>query len=163
MRRFVLVFVGVFLGGLAMTSSLAKNELITGLVVALLIAFVSMTRVQALDGLKVSVWLPFYFLRYLFVFLLALIRANFDVARRVISPHLDIKPAIVNVHTELHSDLGRMWLANSITLTPGTLSVDVEGDTLKVHWIDISPGTDLVHATRQIASNFETALQGMVR
>lgn len=163
MRRFVLVFVGVFLGWLAMTSSLAKEELIAGLVVALSIAAVSMGRVGALDGLKLSFLLPFYFIRYLFVFLLALVRANFDVARRVISPRLDIKPAIVKVHTELESDLGRMWLANSITLTPGTLSVDVEGDTLQVHWIDVSPGTDLVHATRQIASNFEKSLRGMVR
>jgi multicomponent Na+:H+ antiporter subunit E len=56
-----------------------------------------------------------------------------------------------------------LWLANSITLTPGTLTVDVKGQTLQVHWIDVAPGADLVHATREIAEKFENVLKGMVR
>ena len=50
---------------------------------------------------------------------------------------------MVRITTSLRSDLGRLVLANSITLTPGTLSVDIDGETLLVHWIDCPPGTDI--------------------
>ena len=54
-------------------------------------------------------------------------------------------------------------LANSITLTPGTLTVDVEGDALLVHWIDCPPGTDIATATQTIASGFERHLRGFLQ
>jgi multicomponent Na+:H+ antiporter subunit E len=85
------------------------------------------------------------------------------MARRVISPSLPIFPAVVEVHTNLHSPLGKLLLANSITLTPGTLTVDVEGDTLRVHWIDARGMEDLVQATRAIAERFEIALSEILR
>ncbi|MEW6070085.1 MAG: Na+/H+ antiporter subunit E [Candidatus Thermoplasmatota archaeon] len=72
---------------------------------------------------------------YLAPFFFAMAKANFDVAYRVITGK--IKPGIVKIKTNLKTDLGLTWLANSITLTPGTLSVDVDEETndLYVHWI----------------------------
>jgi multicomponent Na+:H+ antiporter subunit E len=96
-------------------------------------------------------------------FFVALTVANFDVARRVLAPSLPIRPAVVEVHTELRSALGRMLLANSITLTPGTLTIDVHGDRLLVHWIDCAPGTDLAAATAAIAAGFERHIKGFLR
>ena len=74
---------------------------------------------------------------YIFVFLGELIKSNFDVAARVANPKLPINPGIVKVKTKLKSKLGRIMLANSITLTPGTLTVDIDEDTneLYIHWI----------------------------
>lgn len=69
-------------------------------------------------------------------------RANLDVAYRVITGR--IRPGIVRISTGLQTDLGTMMLANSITLTPGTLTVDVDEGTgdLYVHMINIPRGLE---------------------
>jgi len=80
----------------------------------------------------------FTFLAYLIgPFFVALTKANLDVAYRVITGK--IKPGIVKISPELKTDLGITMLANSITLTPGTLSVDIDENTndLYIHWINV--------------------------
>jgi multicomponent Na+:H+ antiporter subunit E len=77
----------------------------------------------------------FWFLVYLVVFLWECLKANIDVAYRVLHPAMPIRPGIVRVKTTLRSDLAKTLLANSITMTPGTISVDIIGDTLFIHWI----------------------------
>ena len=77
---------------------------------------------------------------------------------RVITPRVRINPAIVEVKTKLKSKLGRLALANSITLTPGTLTADIEGDTLYIHWIDAA-AVDIDGATRKIVDKFEKHLE----
>ena len=82
-------------------------------------------------------WLTF--LAYLIgPFLWAMARANLDVAYRVITGR--IRPGIVRISPGLSTELGVTLLANSITLTPGTLSVDVDDDSgdLFVHWINVT-------------------------
>lgn len=89
--------------------------------------------------------------------------ANLDVARRVLSPSLPIRPGIVKIRTGLVSDAGRTLLANAITLTPGTLTVDVgsEPGVLYVHWIDVE-GPDVEAATQRIAGRFERLIAKIV-
>ena len=58
------------------------------------------------------------------------------MARRVLSPSLPLSPEIVEVQTGLESSLGKLLLANSVTLTPGTLAVDVIDDRILVHWVE---------------------------
>jgi multicomponent Na+:H+ antiporter subunit E len=79
----------------------------------------------------------FWFIIYLFVFIWECIKANFDVAYRVLHPAMPIRPGIVKVRTTLQSDMAKMLLANSITMTPGTISVDIIDDCLYIHWIYI--------------------------
>ena len=62
-----------------------------------------------------------------------IVKANIDVARRVLDPRLPISPNLLRVKVTQKSDLGRVSYANSITLTPGTVSVGVEGDSILVH------------------------------
>jgi multicomponent Na+:H+ antiporter subunit E len=114
-------------------------------------------------GVRLSFWAPVALLQYLVVFFIELVRANLDMARRVLSPSLPINPAVVEVRTGLQSSLGKLLLANSITLTPGTLSLDVQNDRLLVHWIDCPPGTDIDSATRAIAESFERHISGFLR
>jgi multicomponent Na+:H+ antiporter subunit E len=59
--------------------------------------------------------------------------ANWNVVRIVLTPGLPIDPVVVRVKASQHSGLGRVVYGNSITLTPGTLTVDVDGDQLTVH------------------------------
>jgi multicomponent Na+:H+ antiporter subunit E len=77
----------------------------------------------------------FWFIIYLFVFVWECIKANIDVAYRVLHPAMPIRPGIVKVKTTLKSDMAKMLLANSITMTPGTISVDIIDDYLYIHWI----------------------------
>lgn len=95
---------------------------------------------------------------YLIVFLIELTKANLDVAARVASPSLPIRPGIVEVKTGLQSRLGRLLLAGSITLTPGTITVDTSGDTFYIHWIAVE-GEDPEAATKRIVSKFERYLE----
>ena len=62
-----------------------------------------------------------------------IVLANIDVARRILDPRLPIRPTLVRVRASQKGDLGRVIYANSITLTPGTVSVDMEGDQITVH------------------------------
>jgi len=81
-------------------------------------------------------WLTF--LAYIIgPFFIGLAKANFDVAYRVLTGK--INPGIVKIKSDLKTDLGVTMLANSITLTPGTLSVDIDEDTndLYIHWINV--------------------------
>jgi len=88
----------------------------------------------------------------------AIVKANLDVARRVIDPRLPIRPGIVRVKTRLKHPVARTALANSITLTPGTLSVDICGDELCIHWVDVQ-AKDIEEATREIVAGFERYLE----
>ena len=99
-----------------------------------------------------------YSIGYLLYLFGAILRANVDVALRVVRPRIPIDPGIVSVTTRLRSPMGRTVLANSITLTPGTLSVEIRGDTLFIHWIDVS-GRDAEAATREIVRPFERFLE----
>lgn len=67
-----------------------------------------------------------YIVQYLFVLIIEVIKANLDVAKIVLSPKIDVDPVVVNFKTKLKSDLGRVILANSITLTPGTITMVME-------------------------------------
>jgi multicomponent Na+:H+ antiporter subunit E len=147
---------------LLLVGTLDPAELLLGVAVALIAAAISLPHLGLLDGLRLRPLLPWYLLRYLASFLLALIKANIDMARRVVAPVLPICPALVEVRTDLRSPLGRLLLANSITLTPGTLTVDVHGQRLLVHWIDARPGTALDRTTRLIAEGFERHLKEFV-
>ncbi len=77
--------------------------------------------------------------QYLFIMVFRLIESNLRVVRNVIL--LDITPGIVKIEADLYSDTGLTILANSITLTPGTLTLDVEKKLgkahLYVHWINV--------------------------
>lgn len=95
-------------------------------------------------------WLFIYF----FVFLWACLKANFDVAYRVLSPSMPIKPGIVKVKTILKSDFARTLLANSITMTPGTITVDIIDDFLYIHWIYVHSEDPEVYTTL-ILGHFE--------
>lgn len=74
-----------------------------------------------------------YTLLYSGILLKEIILANWDVAKIVLSKHMDISPETIRIDTKLKSPFYRMILANSITLTPGTLTVDLNGAHMIVH------------------------------
>lgn len=70
---------------------------------------------------------------YMLWLLTEIVKANVSVIARVLGPKSRIDPAMVRLRTTARTDLGKALFANSITLTPGTVTVDVVGDELKVH------------------------------
>ena len=101
----------------------------------------------------------FWFLVYVPVFFYSVILANLDVMYRALHPKMPIRPGIVKIKTNLKTDSGITALANSITLTPGTLTVDVaDGGYLYVHWINVK-AEDVEQATSRIARRFEWFIQ----
>ena len=65
-----------------------------------------------------------------------MVKSSLDVVRRVLHPSLPIEPQTIRVVASQNTDLGRVTYANSITLTPGTLTVDALDDQFTVHAID---------------------------
>ena len=102
----------------------------------------------------------YFFAVYLPLFIWECFKANIDVAYRVLHPALPINPGIVKVKTSLRTDTALTFLANSITLTPGTLSVDIDAKDgfLYVHWIDVKE-KDMQKATKIIVDRFEKVLK----
>jgi multicomponent Na+:H+ antiporter subunit E len=152
----LILFVTLFILWLLLVWSTSQQDMIAGFVTALLIAFVFGS---VFLGEPKRVFAPkrwFFFLCYVPYFLYYCVRANLDVAYRVIHPDLPIRPGIVKVRTRLKSDLAKTFLANSITLTPGTLTVDIRGQDLYIHWINVPE--DPATWTRQIVGTFEPIL-----
>ena len=142
-----------------LTGSLDPQELGTGLGVALLVAIIS--RGEPFTASTLGFLHPkrlAYALMYIPYLFWAIVQSNLDVARRVIMPAMPINPGIVKVKTRLKNPLGRLFLTSSITLTPGTLTVDMVGEDLYIHWIDVQ-SQDVKIASREIVSGFEKYLE----
>lgn len=152
----------VLLIWVGLTWSLAWEDLAAGFVFSLLIALlVSEMYPEHLEAaLDPRRWL--WFLLYVLYFLYFCVKANLDVAYRVLHPDIPIRPGFVRVRTSLTSDMARTLLANSITLTPGTLTVDLDGGDLYVHWINVRGETDEEHTTA-IVRRFERILKEVFR
>ena len=104
-----------------------------------------------------------YFVRYLFIFTKHLVLANYQVAKVVLAPTMKIRPGFLAVPMEAASDFEITSLANSITLTPGTISVHVERDAglIVVHFLDV--GNDLDAARANIKRSLEDPILAWTR
>lgn len=151
---------GVLLFGvwLLLNNSLSGEILLSGLVLSIFLALWSSKFFPVFKHVSLSAKSFWAFLCFTGVFLKELFRANVDVAVRVLSPSLPIKPGIVAVKTRLKDPLARLMLANAITLTPGTFTLDIRDDILYIHWIDA--GNVHNHAeTDAIVKKFEKHLE----
>ena len=82
-----------------------------------------------------------------------IIKANLAVVRAVLSPGLNVSPTLVRIPTPQNTDIGKVMFANSITLTPGTVSVDVQDDHILVHALlsEMSDPADFVDMAERSA------------
>lgn len=97
----------------------------------------------------------FYAIIFIPVFTFQCVKANLQVSAFVLNPKMPIKPGIVKIQTQLRSRTALTLLANCITLTPGTLTVEATPDgVLYVHWIEVLT-VDEAEASRIIAGQFE--------
>jgi multicomponent Na+:H+ antiporter subunit E len=156
--QFLNLWLTLLLIWLIANGNLATDTVIAGVVITAFIALAFSAFARVYSVIRWSPKVIFYYLMYLGVFCIELIKANLNVMKLVFSPRIDIKPGIVEIKTKLKSPIGRLALANSITLTPGTLVVDIKEDSLFIHWINTST-TDPVAASEAISARFEKYLK----
>lgn len=157
MRRVIGAFLILYVFWLLLTWPPDLGFLIVGLLVTGLVVFLTAGRYPHREWLlNPGRW--FWLLVYIPYFLYYCVKANLDVAYRVLHPDVPINPGIVKVRTKLKSRMGKTFLANSITLTPGTLTVDIVDQDLYVHWINVDT-FDPEEQTREVVQRFEGLLQ----
>jgi len=143
---------------MALNNAFTIGDFLIGYLLGLLILYIH----RAFWSERVQIVRPGAALRLLGVFLWEIVKANGQVARIVLDPRVPITPAFIALPLELKDDFTITTLANMITLTPGTLSVDVAEDrsALYVHCLS----TDDVEAVRaQIKRDFERPLAESIR
>lgn len=147
-ERFVL-FVVVFVFWMILTWPVSEDggflitDVVIGVFMSALVALVmrAMIRRNMIRLLKPSSW--FWMFVYIPVFFWYVLKGSMDVVYRVLHPNMPIHPGIVRMKSNLETDTGRIVLANSITLTPGTLTVDVTQDgVFYVHWLNVLSDDD---------------------
>jgi multicomponent Na+:H+ antiporter subunit E len=102
-------------------------------VLSVIMVVVIALRMDVVDKEGHPVHLGAKVLRYWPWLLWEIVKANIDVARLILNPRMPISPTIVRLKTTQKSELGRVIYANSITLTPGTVSIDIDGSQIEVH------------------------------
>ncbi|MFB6156890.1 MAG: Na+/H+ antiporter subunit E [Haloferacaceae archaeon] len=128
----------LFVRGVELDPVRLAEEGLIGLAVGLPVAYAARRFYVPMTGLDRGLRVLPYAALYLVAFLYELVTANVDVARRVLAPSMPIHPEVIEVPLRVRSDLAITTIANSITLTPGTLTMDYDGatNTLYVHSID---------------------------
>lgn len=159
MKKILSTFLVLWLIWLLM-AGFAVEEVILGGLVALILALIITRYVNYSFDIGIVWRLIRFIVIYVPLFLYKLVLSNIDMAYRVLSPKMPINPRIVKVPTALKSDFSKLILANSITLTPGTLSLDIEDDGVLVHWINASGETGEDYQ-KQISREFENVLGGL--
>jgi len=159
--RYIAIFILSLIFWLLLTFRLTLPNIITGSVAALICSLIFSKYYFRSVHKFLQPHRYLWFIVYLIVFIWECIKANFDVAYRVIHPAMPIRPGIVKVKTSLKSEFARTLLANSITMTPGTITVDIIDDYFYIHWIYIRSEDPEVY-TKIILGAFENYIKKIV-
>jgi multicomponent Na+:H+ antiporter subunit E len=158
LKNFLYLFIFLLAIWIILTNSTETAEILTGFFISLTLALLLSKNYQTLGFPPISIKRIVYLVIFILVLLKEIVKANFDVAYRVLHPKMPIKPGIVIIKTELKQDIAKTLLANSITLTPGTFTLDIKGDELLIHWINVK-SVKKEDSTREIGARFEKYLK----
>ena len=128
-----------FLAWIIFNGNLTLEIVLFGVVIALgMFAFICKFMDYSIQKeLRFYKLVPVFF-QYVFLLIKEIVQANLTVCRLILSRKEIVEPVIVHVHTNLKTETARVILANSITLTPGTITVSLTDDDLLVHCLDKS-------------------------
>ena len=158
MKNLLVSFIVLMIAWVLLNWTLDPVNIAIGVGLSLFIGVVFCSKCELFADINLTPKAFAYTFMYLFVFIIELIKANIDVTRRVLSPSLPINPGIVKVKTKLKSKMARLILADSITLTPGTFTLQVEEDTFYIHWINVEHD-NVEQATEDLVRKFEKYLE----
>jgi len=141
----------VFVRGAQLTAVSLLTTLLVGLAVGFPVAYVfRRLYTEQVDLRQTATGLPYVGL-YALDFARDIVVSNFDVAYRVLSPRMPLEPQVILIPLRVQTDAGITTIANSITITPGTLTLDhdVNENALYVHVIDGRDIDKVVDAIRK--------------
>lgn len=156
----IIIFILAFFIWLLLSWPVNLVNLFSAVIIAVFISFVTSDIFERKTAFSTNIMRYFWFVWYIPLFIWECIKANLDGAFRLIHPDCPIRPGIVKVKTTLKSDTGLTFLANTLTLKPGTMTVDIDKEAgfLYVHWVDVK-SDDIEKNTELIVSKFERILK----
>jgi len=160
LRDTSVLFLTLMLFWVLLVNTFALDSLLVGALVSLLVAILYREGLSFFTEFRFTPQALIAGLLYYGYFFQQLVKSNLRLARIVSTPELPIDPGIIKIRTRLKSRMGRLMLANSISLTPGTLTVEMENEWLYIHCVTVG-ATDVETATMEIAAGFERYLEVM--
>lgn len=156
--RIVLTTIYLFAGWLLFTWSVSSRSLIIGGIQSFVVAVLTYRLfIEEDEAARRSHFpRPGLLVVYLVVLVFTMYVASFKVLYQILRGR--INPGVVHFRTRLRSDIARVALCNSITLTPGTIALLIDDDHLIVHWLDART-THSRYASQLIAGRFEKLLK----
>jgi len=141
---------------LVLTSNFALNNIVAGIVVAMIVLLLFRPRSENLEWKRMPTAV-FASIKYIIRLMADLLVSGIQVARIVLSPKMPINPGIVAIPTTCESDLSRALSAHAITLTPGEMVVEIAEDgTMYTHMLDATDADQHVKEAQELR---ETMLQ----
>ncbi|MBU1026893.1 MAG: Na+/H+ antiporter subunit E [Candidatus Margulisbacteria bacterium] len=159
-NKILITFFFLMFTWLLFTFSLDPFSLLLGVIFSFLIALLTCDYFVQDDGVIQQCHLPRfqYLIPYVFVLLFEIFLGSLFVVYYVIT--MRIKPGLLKLKTKLNSRFAQVLLANSITLTPGTVTVDIQDQELLVHWLNVKTN-EVTQAEKMIKAGFEKWLGRM--
>ena len=156
--KYVATFLVLFVSYIAL-AGIHVQELLLGAIVSAILTVILAKHVNYTIDYRFPVKLLVFIFAYLPLFVWQLVLSNLAVARIVLSPRIKkhLNPGFVKINTDLKGDFAKLTLANSITLTPGTLSVDIDGNDIYIHTVYIK-GKTPEENRQNISAKFEKVL-----
>lgn len=143
------VFAWIIFNGNITSEILIFGVVIATVMLAFMCKYMDYSLKKELNVYKKSIW----GLVYIGLLIREIIKSNLAIIPRILTIEEEMEPVIVKFRTTLKSDFTRMLLANSITLTPGTITISLEGDEYTIHCLDTSLADGLENSV------FEKALK----
>ncbi|HIE34346.1 MAG TPA: Na+/H+ antiporter subunit E [Candidatus Altiarchaeales archaeon] len=146
--RFLLTAVFLFTFWMLLSWELSFMNIVSGILGCLIVSYISYDLLIR-GNIHFSLRKTYLLSSYLLYLACEIVKANADVAKRVLDPRMPINPRIIEFKTKLTSDGAKTILANSITLTPGTITIDVIGDRFYVHALSPEFAESLLKGTME--------------
>ncbi|MDK3072899.1 Na+/H+ antiporter subunit E [Sedimentitalea sp. JM2-8] len=151
-------WVTFFVIWMAVTASTELARMAAGLIVSFGIAILASRMTDFWDGFSLKPRQLAAGLRYLAVFMREIVKSNISVMGYVYSPRVNISPVTMHVSTRLARPRERLALTNTLTLTPGSLVIDLEDERIHLHLLDSA----LVAGTEGSVREFETLVENAI-
>jgi len=133
-KKNLILLLLLFAFWLILSPAVSLQSVLIGIIVSVLVVLYSQDVVFSEEEVTIySLGKLKIFIVYMFTLLAEIVKANIDVAKVVLSPSMPISPSFIKVHAVFKNDFNKVIYANSVTLTPGTLTVDVRGDEYVIH------------------------------
>ncbi len=142
---------------LLLTGSIAPGDIVLGLALSALLGYLTARLLWSSDAPTLSLRQTGRLVLYIPRLIVSIVKSALQVAEVVLDPRMPIKPVMVGHRTSFAREVSRVAYANSITMTPGTLTVDIEEETFHLHCLDERFATDIASGDleQRIARIFE--------